>query len=97
MKIDQNGNRIPIKDSIIIDLKYELDNVDFTNSIEETKSYYFIISKLEEWQDYDDRSITEEQLMLLINYLQESMAPLSESYFNMIEMIESGRYSDAAI
>ena len=88
MKIDQNGNRIPIKDSIIIDLKYELDNVDFSNDLEETKSYYFIVSKLDEWTEYDDGSITEEQLMLLINYLQESMLPLSESYFNMIEMLE---------
>lgn len=95
MKIDQNGNRIPIKDSIIIDLKYELDNVDFSNDLEEIKSYYFIVSKLDEWTDYDDGSITEEQLMLLINYLQESMTPLNESYFNMIEMLESGRYPDA--
>ena len=39
--------------------------------------------------------ITEEQLMLLINYLQESTTPLSESYFNMIEMIETGRYPNA--
>lgn len=95
MKIDQSGNRIPIKDSIIIDLKYELDNVDFSNDLEEIKSYYFIVSKLDEWTEYDDGSITEEQLMLLINYLQESMAPLNESYFNMIEMLESGRYPDA--
>ena len=95
MKIDQNGNRIPIKDSIIIDLKYELDNVNFSNDLEEIKSYYFIVSKLDEWTDYDDGSITEEQLMLLINYLQESMLPLIESYFNMIEMLESGRYPNA--
>ena len=88
--------KMTIKDSIIIDLKYELDNVDFANSIEETKSYYFIVSKLEEWQDCNDGSITEEQLILLINYLQSSMTPLSECYFNMIEMIESGRYCDAA-
>ena len=51
MKIDQNGNRIPIKDSIIIDLKYELDNVNFSNDLEEIKSYYFIVSKLDEWTD----------------------------------------------
>lgn len=95
MKIDQNGNRIPIKDSIIIDLKYELDNVNFSNDLEEIKSYYFIVSKLDEWTDYDDGSITEEHLMLLINYLQESMLPLSESFFNMIEMLESGRYPNA--
>lgn len=95
MKIEPNDNRIPIKDSIIIDLKYELENVDFANSIEETKSYYYIVSKLEEWQDYDDGSITEEQLMLLINYLQDSLTPLNECYFNMIDMIETGRYSDA--
>ena len=95
MKIDQNGNRIPIKDSIIIDLKYELDNVDFSNSIEETKSYYFIVSKLEEWQEYDDGSITEEQLILLVDYLQESTNSLNECYLEMINMIESGRYSNA--
>lgn len=95
MKIEPNDNRIPIKDSIIIDLKYELENVDFANSVEETKSYYYIVSKLEEWQDYDDGSITEEQLMLLINYLQDSLTPLNECYFNMIDMIETGRYSDA--
>ena len=53
------------------------------------------MSKLDEWTDYDDGSITEEHLMLLINYLQESMLPLSESYFNMIEMLESGRYPNA--
>lgn len=95
MKIDQNGNRIPIKDSIIIDLKYELDNVDFSNSMEETRSYYFIVSKLEEWQEYDDGSITEEQLTLLVDYLQESTIPLSECYLEMINMIELGRYSNA--
>lgn len=88
--------KMTIKDSIIIDLKYELDNVDFANSIEETKSYYFIVTKLEEWQDCNDGSITEEKLILLLNYLRDSMMPLSECYFNMIEMIESGRYCDAA-
>lgn len=94
MKIEQNDNRIPIKESIIIDLKYELDNVDFADSLEETKSYYYIVSKLEEWKDCDDGSITEEQLILLINYLQDSTNPLNECYFNMIDMIETGRYSD---
>lgn len=95
MKVDEKGRRLSIKESLLIDLQYEIDNVNFSDNIEETKSYYFITTKMEEWTEYDDNSLSEEQLNLLINYLQESTEPLQYCYFRIIEMVESGDYSRA--
>lgn len=89
--------KIPIKSSIIIDLEYELNNVDFSNSLKRISSYYNVVNILKGWTEYDDGSITEEQLWFLINYLQDSTMELRECYFNMIEMLEEGRYSDASV
>lgn len=83
---------IPIKESILLDLRYELTFVDFSNKKEDEKSSFYILLKLEEWLDYDDGSITEEQIQSLINYLQDTFEPTQTAYIKMIEMIESGNY-----
>ncbi len=87
-----NTPTIPIKESILIDLKYELDHVDFSNKKEDEKSIYYILMKLEERLDFDDGSIAKEQIQSLINYLQDSLEATSTIYFNMIAMINSGKY-----
>ena len=84
MRIDENGRRLSIKESLLIDLQFEIDNVNFSDNIEETKSYYFITTKMEEWTEYDDKSLSEEQLNLLINYLQESTQSLQYCYFEIM-------------
>ena len=87
--------KISIKDNLLVDLEFELNNIDLTDKEEEEKSYHFILTKLEEWIACGDESISKEQLWILANYLQDSSSALSECYINMISMIETGDYSKA--
>lgn len=86
-------SKILIKEDLLIDLEFELNNINLTDKEEEEKSYCFILTKLEEWSTCGDDSISKEQLWCLANYLQDSTGTLSDCYMSMISMIETGNYS----
>ena len=89
MKATSKSNGISTKESIVIDLRYEIDTVDFSDSLKEDDSFQFILSILEIWCGEHDNSITDEQLSWLIDYLGNSTIPLDECYWNMIKALDS--------
>ena len=46
MRIDENGRRLSIKESLLIDLQYEIDNVNFSDNIESPT--------IEDYYEYDE-------------------------------------------
>ena len=89
MKATSKSNGISTKESIVIDLRYEIDTVDFSDLLKEDDSFQFILSILEIWCGEHDNSITDEQLSWLIDYLGNSTIPLDECYWNMIKALDS--------
>ena len=89
MKATSKSNGISTKESIVIDLRNEINTVDFSDPLKEDDSYQFILSIFEIWCGEHDNSIIDEQLSWLIDYLEKSTITLEECYWNMIEALDS--------